>query len=668
MVRAIIGGGVLLAALLAVGSAHGREEWARGLDLEHAARADLILVVRVAEVGEQKTVYGGKQERTTVQIKFEPMKTLKGVFTRDVLLLTSDDLGGFDEPAALEKGQVRLLLLGRSGPGYTNVNRGQTIDQAVPPLKDETDPLLDTVKVLIAVVQQHDREKKVTMLLDGLREAKGVSAVPLLLALQRRGLLAAQTKGAPSAVTKHLADGSPAVREAAAAALHAMLANDYLEQKELRESAVTALAGLLGRNDLPLGLRVTALEGLGAAGAPALANDAATAQLKIDRVRDTFAERAAVLHDVGELKMAAQAKAVAALLEGLPLDAPNDVQGAAGLALIRLDAEAAQKLAMARLKKKLAADIGIESDIDQLAELPKASAAAALLDVFKLDLGHAEKNAFARAATKVADARLVPALSGMLSPRRPDLRLQAIDALRKIDIDAAAIAIQPHLKEEGDLHRKLVLCEFLGKHGIRDGYPYAMEHLSEGGLVEPAVAALAAIREPKAVPVLREILRTSNDTTWNSAAIRALGALGEKEFAGQFLEIVQDLKNPLAPAALVALGDLAEAKALPKVRDGLGSRNQSVAYASARAAGKLLALPGVKADDLRDQLAALFADADASEWLRLAALDTLVKVKDPRLDKALRAAVRDAGLEGTSLMARTEQLLTEHKVKLLFAK
>jgi HEAT repeat protein len=663
MVRATIGG-VLLVALFAEGSAHGREEWARGLDLEHAARADLILVVRVAEVGEQKTVYGGKQERTTVQIKFEPMKTLKGVFTRDALLLTSDDLGGFDEPAALEKGQVRLLLLGRSGPGYANVNRGQTLDQAVPPLKDETDPLLDTVKVLIAVVQQHDREKKVNMLVDGLREARGVSAVPLLLALQRRGLLAAQTKGAPSAVTKHLADGSPSVREAAAAALHAMLANDYLEQKELRESAVAALAGLLGRDDLPLGLRVTALKGLSAAGAPALANDAAAAQLTIDRVRDTFAERAAVLHGVGELKMAAQAKAVAALLEGLPLDAPNDVQGAANLALIRLDAEAAQKLAMARLKKKLAADIGIEPDIDQLAELPKASAAAALLDVFKLDLGHAEKNAFARAATKVADARLVPALSGMLSPRRPDLRWQAIDALRKIDTDAAAIAVQPHLKEEGDLHRKLVLCEFLGKHGIRDGYPYAMEHLSEGGLVEPAVAALAAIREPKAVPVLREILRTSNDTTWNSAAIRALGALGEKEFAGQFLEIVQDLKNPLAPAALVALGDLAEAKALPKVRDGLGSRNQSVAYASARAAGKLLALPGVKADDLRDQLAALFADADASEWLRLAALDTLVKVKDPRLDKALRAAVRDAGLEGTSLMARTEQLLTEHKVKL----
>src|SRR5262249_24428172 len=161
----------------------------------------------------------------------------------------------------------------------------------------------------------------------------------------------------------------------------------------------------------------------------------------------------------------------------------------------------------------------------------------------------------------------------------------------------------------------------------------------------------------------RDILKTSNDTTWNSAAIRALGALGEKEFAAQFLEIVQDLKDPLAPAALIALGDLGETKALPKVREGLASRKDSVAYAAARAARKLLAVPGVKADELRDQLAALFADGDAGEGLRLAALEALVAVNDTRLDKALRAAVRDAGLDGSSLLARTEQLLRERKVK-----
>ena len=287
--------------------------------------------------------------------------------------------------------------------------------------------------------------------------------------------------------------------------------------------------------------------------------------MKIDRPRDTFAERAAVLHGVGELKIAAQREAVAGLLEALPLDAPADVQWAAGLALIRLDATAAQKIITSRLHKKDAAGMDISADIGLLPELPKASAGTALLDVVKLDLSDSEKIAVVQTAAKVADARLVPTLAGMLSPRRPDLRWQALAALRKIDTDAAAEAVRPHLKEEEDLRHKLVLAAFLGRHGLRDGYPYAMEHLSEPGLVEEAAAALAAIHDPKAVPVLRDILKTSNDTTWNSAAIRALGALGEKEYTTQFLEIVQDSKNPLAPAALVALGDLGETKALPKV-------------------------------------------------------------------------------------------------------
>ncbi len=654
----------LLTALTGARPAQAREEWYRGLDLEPAAQADLILVARIAEIGEQKTVYGGKAERVSVQLTFTPVRTLKGVFTRDALLLTSDDLGGFDEVSSFEKGQLRLLLLGRNGRGYANVNRRGSLDQSVPPLKDQNDPLLDTVKVLIAVGQQHDRQKRVDLLVDGLRGAKGAGAVPLLIALSRRRLLAAQTQGALAEVTNHLAEDSPAVREAAAGELGAMLGIDYLDQKGLRESAVSALAELLGRDDLSLGVRLTALQGLGAAGAPALANKAAAAQLKIDRPRDTFAERGAVLTGVGELKAVAQRDAVAALLEALPLDAPYELQWAAGLALIRLEPAAAQKQLLARLRKKSALGIGIAPDISLLAELPKESAAAALLDVVKLDLQHNEQLTFAGVAAQVADPRLVPALAAMLSPRRPDLRWQALDALGKIDTDAAANAALPHLKEEEDLRRKLILAAFLGRHGLRDGYPYAMEHLSEPGLVEEAVAALAAIRDPRTVPLLRDILKTSNDTTWNSAAIRALGALGEKEFAPQFLEIVQDLKNPLAPAALLALADLGETKAMPKVREGLSSRNEHIAFTSARAAGKLLALPGVKADELRDQLAALFADPDAGESLRRAALETLVKVDDPRLDKALRAAVRDAGLEGTSLLARTEELLAKRKVKL----
>ena len=69
----------------------------------------------------------------------------------------------------------------------------------------------------------------------------------------------------------------------------------------------------------------------------------------------------------------------------------------------------------------------------------------------------------------------------------------------KIDTDNAAKALQPHLVQETNLQRKIEIAEFLGRHGIRDGYPYAIEHMSEPYLREEAILALAAIREPRAV-------------------------------------------------------------------------------------------------------------------------------------------------------------------------
>src|SRR5262249_1924837 len=186
----------------------------------------------------------------------------------------------------------------------------------------------------------------------------------------------------------------------------------------------------------------------------------------------------------------------------------------------------------------------------------------------------------------------------------------------------------------------------------------------EPNLLEEAVAALAAIRDPRTVPALRDILQTSNNTAWNGVAIRVLGALGEKEFAPQFLEIVQDPKRPLAPYALVALGDLGEAKALARVREAIKSRNDHLAVAGIRAATKLVPLATEKTDDVRDQLAALLADADATQGLRAAALEALLALKDTRLDRTLDQVVRDAGLEGSSLLDRAETLLRERKAKM----
>ena len=144
----------------------------------------------------------------------------------------------------------------------------------------------------------------------------------------------------------------------------------------------------------------------------------------------------------------------------------------------------------------------------------------------------------------------------------------------------------------------------------------------------------------------------------------ALGRMGERAWAPRFLEIIDDLKHPLAAAALVALGDLKEIGALAKVREGLSSRNAEVTAASADAAGKLLALPGAQANDVRDQLSSLLADGDASPEARAAALRSLLALMDPRLDRALAKAVRDAGLEESRLLEQIEKQLRERKTTL----
>jgi hypothetical protein len=75
-------------------------------------------------------------------------------------------------------------------------------------------------------------------------------------------------------------------------------------------------------------------------------------------------------------------------------------------------------------------------------------------------------------------------------------------------------------------------------------------------------------------------------------------------------------------------------------------------------------LPEVEGDDVRDRLAALLADPDASQSVRAAALDSLVALDDPRLGPSLAAAARDAGLEGSDLLRRVEERLASRKERL----
>ena len=642
------------------------DEWYRGLDLESAlADSGLVLVGRVTDVSETKVGVGGKGERSLLQYKFQPVLVLKGVFSREALLLTSDDLGTqqFTDAAPIEPGQLRLLVLGRSFMGYAMQREAPTLDQAIPPLRDSNDELLATVRVLLAVNHSLDRTKKVALLLDGLRKEKGAPVIPLLMALERRSLLAAQTSDAVGSIALHLSDPSPAVREQAAKTLHSLLNADYLNQAKLRQGAVNALAASIAWPDSSFAPRVAAFEALGVAGPRALENKTVKAQLELDPPT-TFAEQGARLRAIGDLKVPGQSGVVLTLLKQVPLDAPPEIQYGAEWAAAQLDPSEGVEEVTLRIRNKYDAGLSVVTEINLLGDLPRTEAAPALIDAEKLSLNHDERQAFVSACKKVADARLAAALATMLIPTQQDIWWYAVDALIKIDTDDAARALQPHLVQETNLQRKLEIAEFLGRHGIRDGYPYAIEHMSEPYLREQAISALAAIREPRAVGELRKILEMSNDIAWNSATVRALGVLGVSEFVPQFLEMARNMENPLGPSALIALGDLHEAKALEVVRAGFASRNPERLAASARAAGNLAALPGISAGDVRDDLAALLVDSSAWQAARFAALNSVLALNDPRLDGALALAVRDAGLEKSDLLNKIEEQLCKRKVAL----
>ncbi len=99
-----------------------------------------------------------------------------------------------------------LLLLGRQGPGYFNCNTAGSLEQSIPRLRDQADPLLAAVEALIAVEPAARPQAKVATLLAALRKAKGRDAVPLLISLRRRAVLAAQTPDSAEIVSRFLGD------------------------------------------------------------------------------------------------------------------------------------------------------------------------------------------------------------------------------------------------------------------------------------------------------------------------------------------------------------------------------------------------------------------------------------------------------------------------------
>lgn len=661
----------LVALAASAGAQPPRHEWFRGLSLESSTRqAELVLAARVENVAAIRIVRGGKGESETHQFTFKPLRVLKGVFARPELILTSDDLAGYrlgGELKQIKAGQTRVLFLGRNDTGYRNAGFGEhetTLDHSMPPVAGGNDPLLDSIATLLAVEAGTDRIQRVALLSEAIGRSPGPAAVPLLNALPSRAVLAAQHPACAKAIAGHLADPSPAVRTAAASALRALLAADYLRQPALHEQAAAWLATALAGDQPNIAARSALLAAVGELGGPA--HDALIARLDFDQPGLSIAERQEQIEAAGKLRAARLGDQLFALSGGLPVDSPQ--MAGTEIALARVDAARGAAEIERHLRGRIAGGLDGADCIRAVPYLPSESSVPLLLRILSLPLDTRERQAAAQAADRICegrpDERLVAPLAELRESDDPYTRGMAVQGLLRIGSPAAAKALRAHLPREQQLERKLRIAELLGRHGMNDGYAYAIEHVSEPHLTDRAVAALVAMNDPRAVAEARKILETSNDRTWNSAAVRVLGALGTKDLAPKFLGYVADWKNPLAPSALLALADLGEAKVLPRVHDALGARNDDIVIAGARAAGRLLARPGISDEALREKLSGLLADASASEPVRAAALDALRELADPRLDRALAVACADAGLERTGLMSEIERLLRERKIRL----
>src|SRR5262249_20800611 len=157
----------------------------------------LILAVRLVDVTETKIVHGGRNLEVTEQYRFEPVRVLKGIFARESLLLTGQDLGIYRFAGSAERlppGPLMLVLLGRQGQNYfnCNTNGALTLSQSIPRLDGKDDPLLPTVLALIEMTRLRDRAARVALLQTALKKASGRAVPPLLLSLGRRALLASQ--------------------------------------------------------------------------------------------------------------------------------------------------------------------------------------------------------------------------------------------------------------------------------------------------------------------------------------------------------------------------------------------------------------------------------------------------------------------------------------------
>lgn len=616
--------------------------------------ADLVLVARIEAAGEMTVSRGGKTEREVQEVTFTPGPTLKGVYSRPALKLTTEDWYREErDDLRRQIGRHYLLFLERGGYGfYVRASR---------PIAGPEDALVAAARTLLHLRELPTRGAQVLELLATLKAVRGLAAVPLLKEMERRAFLARGEAATLPVLRQRWDDGVPGVRAAVLDALARLLAAPGAPSAVWPVEAAGLLLSCAAAPGATARERVAFLAAVAALGPYGKAQPWLWSEVERSlREGPTLAERAAAVAAAQRLDLVSTLAPLDAALAALPLDAGGGLESPFERALCALQRDQGIARVGARLERKWALDVrGDDAELGLLGELRAIEVLPALLRRLEQVRAEGEPDAaaaLAGALARLPDARVVPALLDFLErfPERADGDLYR--ALEPFPDESVTRALGTRMKQEFDLGRKLLLAEILGERGVRDGFAYALEHLSEGHVREQAARALLAIRAPQTAERLQRILEDSHDERWMAPAMEVLARLGDAAGRERVCAVLRGRpQGDLTLTAIRCAAVTADAEALGLVRGLLRSRDEAVAYAAADAlAGAPLDAP------LRATFLEMLADRDVPAPTRHRLLEALAgapdaPLADPALAAALAALVQNPALEGTPLLDLAER-------------
>lgn len=640
------------------------KNWHRNWNVKRGvADAQVIMAARVTHVGKIKVVEGAKTNQYFREYKFQPLKILKGVYSRDELTMSAADLGCRSaisvDAKDIQEDQIRILLLSQSNPfgssfACAGVPSSANIRQSIPIISDLQDPIVSMYETMIKIDNLRSRKARANMLVNAIRNSSGPALVPLMQASRDDMIWCAASPDYCQALIAGAGSDDPIISDLAFELI--CDASHWQSSKsapKIAEGFGKILKNYLtGKKVQTTHKRVRAFRAAIELEKIKRTNWLAKELDQVAFAGRTLQERRMAIQALGELKAQASLKPLVQQLKSMPLDTVDSDRTLLYKAVGNMAPDSAYTLITAQFEEALGAGLFPVSEFNYLVQADNGDVAdflVSLLDNQDASLLHS------RIIQQIGKRQIqsaVPKLGNILRSQS-NLSAYAQRALIDIGTRQAAVEVRPKLRTTRQLAEKLMIAKLLAKHGMKDGQSMAIEHLADGGLVSRLSAeVLLELNDQATKKQLIEIIRKNPDKKWYIGAVNGLLAMkhetGFKAFAG----IISDDRHPLLLQAL-QLGDLAGKKSLfDHGAELIESRNDKIA---------LTYLQQIKNVLQKEPLALAYVDQKDKQSVQVA-FDPSMPELERKILKSLKKIVTDSYVNANVRKAAMN-LLTQYDTK-----